>query len=92
MSLHVVADPCLLGEAGVEQLRLLQADMVAALAHSDYLRVRQLDDACARLIEKLIEANRDNRALMVAALVDLKGVYAQLLSACQRQQTLEACP
>lgn len=90
MSLHLVAAPCLRGEAGVEQLRLLQGDMAAALAQCDYQRVRQLDDACARLIDKLIDANRDNRELMLAALVDLKGLYAQLLSAC-RQQGLEAC-
>jgi len=91
VSLTLVAEPCLRGVAGIEQLQLLQAEMANALAICDYSRVRQLDVACARLIDKLIDTNRDNRALMLSALVDLKGVYVQLLSACE-QQRQEAYP
>lgn len=90
MSLQLVAEPSLQGEAGVAQLRLLQMDMAKALARGDFVRVRQLDDACARLLDKLILANRQNRDLLMGALTDLKAVYAHLIATCQKEAT-EAC-
>lgn len=90
MSLQLVAEPSLHGEAGVAQLRLLQTDMAEALARGDFARVRQLDNACARLIDKLILANRQHRDLLVGALTDLKSVYAHLIASCQKEAA-EVC-
>ncbi|HEY7883734.1 MAG TPA: hypothetical protein VIC08_02185 [Cellvibrionaceae bacterium] len=90
MNLQLVTAPSLAGEAGVLQLQALQKDMARALANNDIDRVRQLDHTCAALLDKLVEANRDNRMLLTLALTDLKQVYANLINECQLRVT-QAC-
>jgi len=40
------------------------------------------------LIDKVINANRDDKSTLVRALSELKGVYAGLIAQCQREVTL----
>lgn len=84
MSLQVVEAPSLSGPCGIAQLKQLQADMFQSLARGDYVRVRQLDKTCAVVLDGLLSENRDNKALLVEALADLKAVYRQMLIECNR--------
>lgn len=72
------------GREGVRQLRELQGDMAGALARRDFARVRQLDQTAAVVVDKLIEANGDDRQLLRDAMLDLKSVYADMIAQCRR--------
>lgn len=73
------------GEAGIEALRSIQLELQAAAQRENWNRIRQLDAVCESLIEKVIAANRDNSAVLVRALSELKGVYANLLFKCHQE-------
>lgn len=75
------------GEAGIEALRSIQLELQRAAQREDWSRIRQLDAVCESLIEKVIAANRDNSAVLVRALSELKGVYANLLFKCHQEIT-----
>lgn len=85
--LHSIQAPSLQGEQGLAQLRQLQKEMAKALGQCDFQRVRQLDGTCAVVIDKLIAANRNDgrlgQAILLRALSDLKGVYANLIRECE---------
>ncbi len=85
MALHLVPEPDYRGEQGLAQLRQLQRSLCEALKAEDWLRVRELDRVSARLIERVIEANRDNPSALVQALSELKGVYSNLINRCQSE-------
>jgi len=74
--------PSLAGEGGIAQLQQLQADMRAALGAGDYSRVRQLDDTCTVVLDKLIMINREHPGALLQTMLDLKQMYADLLSEC----------
>ncbi|MDO3382602.1 hypothetical protein [Gilvimarinus algae] len=84
MSLSLVEADSLAGPGGFEQLRQLQTDMSRALAVGDYTRVRQLDETCAVLLDKLIAANRENRSILLESMMDLKALYAQMIQESER--------
>lgn len=85
MSLHLVAEPDYTGAEGLAQLRELQRALISAQNAEDWVRVRELDRACAHLVEKVIAANRSDPSTLVQALSELKGVYASLIDRCQRE-------
>jgi len=60
MRLAAVPSPDYQGDAGVMQVRELQREMVRALRTEDWPRVRELDRACASLVDRVIEANRED--------------------------------
>ncbi|RYY75763.1 MAG: hypothetical protein EOO52_09210 [Gammaproteobacteria bacterium] len=66
-------------------VRQLQKDLNKALAEENWSQVRRLDQACAVLIDKVIEANQENKQALAAALGELKGVYANLIVQCKRE-------
>lgn len=76
------------GEAGINAMRSLQAELNKALQTEDWDKVRQLDRICVLLIDRVISANRDNKSTLVRALSELKGVYAGLIAQCQQEVTL----
>lgn len=73
------------GDAGVAQVRELQRELVSALRREDWHRVRELDRACAGLVERVVDANPQDGAALVRALSELKGVYANLIDRCHRE-------
>ncbi|WP_049721818.1 hypothetical protein [Gilvimarinus polysaccharolyticus] len=75
--------PSLAGEGGVSQLHQLQADMRDALSRCDYARVRQLDNTCAVMLDKLIALNNQRPGALLQMMQDVKQLYADLLSECQ---------
>lgn len=85
MALAAVPRPDYAGEAGVAQVRQLQREMVRALQAEDWYKVRELDRACASLLERVITANREDASALVQALNELKGVYANLIDRCHQQ-------
>jgi flagellar protein FliT len=85
MSLQLIKEPSYAGEAGILALRSIQDQLHQAAAIEDWGRIRHLDAACSRVIEKVIAANRDNSAVLVSALSELKGVYANLLFKCHQE-------
>lgn len=85
MALKILADLDYSGEAGVNQVRLLQQAISCALAQQDWLEVRRLDNACAALVDKVIAANNSDSRALVLALSELKGVYSNLITGCQQK-------
>ncbi len=85
MALHLVPERDYRGEHGLSQLRQLQHSLNDALKAEDWLRVRELDRISPRLINRVIEANRDDRNALVQALSELKGVYSNLISRCHSE-------
>jgi flagellar protein FliT len=85
MALQLVSEPDYRGASGLVLLRELQRDITAALHAEDWLRVRELDRSCASLVERLIAANPDDLSILVLALSELKGVYANLIQRCQHE-------
>ena len=85
MQLHVVKPADYSGEAGIMHVRCLQNELNKALAEENWSQVRRLDQACAVLIDKVIEANQNDKQALVAALGELKGVYASLIVQCKRE-------
>lgn len=85
MALHLVPEPNYRGEQGLAQLRQLQRSLSEALNAEDWLRVRELDRMSPRLIERVIDANRDDRSALVQALGELKGVYSNLINRCHSE-------
>ncbi|WP_341939226.1 hypothetical protein [Marinimicrobium sp. C2-29] len=85
MALVSVPGPDYRGDAGVAQVRELQRELVGALRREDWSRVRELDRACAGLVERVIDANQQDGAALVRALSELKGVYANLIDRCHRE-------
>jgi len=85
MQLHLVKPTNYAGEAGVLHVRRLQGELNKALAEENWSQVRRLDRACAMLIDKVIEANQDDKQALSAALNELKGVYANLIVQCKRE-------
>ncbi len=73
------------GEAGIEALRSIQLELQRAAQREDWSRIRKLDVACESIIEKVIAANRDNSSVLMRALSELKGVYANLLFKCHQE-------
>lgn len=73
------------GDSGVCQVRQLQRELVQALRSEDWLRVRELDRACAGLVDRVIAANREDGTALVMALSELKGVYANLIDRCHNE-------
>lgn len=85
MQLRLVTPASYAGEAGLLHVRQLQKDLNKALAEENWSQVRRLDQACAVLIDKVIEANQENKQALAAALGELKGVYANLIVQCKRE-------
>jgi len=85
MRLAVVPSPEYQGDDGVVQVRQLQRELVQALRAEDWPRVRALDRVCASLVERVIEANREDGSALVQALGELKGVYANLIDRCHSE-------
>ncbi|MAN50821.1 MULTISPECIES: hypothetical protein [unclassified Marinimicrobium] len=85
MALSAVPNPDYHGEAGVEQVRQLRNELVQALRAEDWWTVRELDRACAGLVERVIAANGGDGTALVRALSELKGVYANLIEQCQEE-------
>ena len=88
MAIQLVPAPEYRGHAGVMAMRGLQKELANALQVDDWERVRHLDRICVLLIDKVINANRDDKSTLVRALSELKGVYAGLIAQCQREVTL----
>lgn len=85
MAIHLVPAPDYRGEAGVMAMRNLQCELAKALQVENWERVRHLDRICVVLIDRVINANRDDKTTLVCALSELKGVYAGLIAQCQRE-------
>jgi hypothetical protein len=85
MKLQLVKPVDYSGEAGLYQVRHLQRDLSKALAEENWSQVRRLDQACAVLIDKVIDANQEDKKALAAALSELKGVYANLIVHCKRE-------
>lgn len=85
MTVKMLADLDYSGDAGVNQVRLLQQSLSRALKQQEWLEVRRLDNACAALIEKVIAANNHDARALVLALNELKGVYSNLITGCQQK-------
>lgn len=83
--LRAVPEPDYAGAEGLALLRAFQRDMAGALQAEDWLSVRRLDRACAGLVERLVNENRADSELLLAALWELKGVYANLITRCQAE-------
>lgn len=90
MQLHLVEAPSYVGNYGVLQVRHLQNALHDALAAEDWNQVRRLDQICAALIDKVIDANNDDSKVLALALNELKGVYASLIVQCKREVALMA--
>ncbi len=88
MSIQLVPYPDYCGEAGIGAMRSLQQELNKALQHENWEQVRHLDRICVLLIDRVINANRDDKSTQVRALNELKGVYAGLIAQCQREVTL----
>lgn len=88
MAIRLVEAPDYKGDAGIQAMRSVQQAMTAALEAEEWSRVRHLDRVCLLLIDRVIAENRDNKAIVISALGELKGVYAELLAHCQREVTL----
>ncbi len=88
--LALVAAPDYRGEAGVALLRSLQHSLAQALQQGDWDRVRQLDQVCMQVADRVIEANRQNQQGLVSILSELKDVYAGLIAQCQQEVCLLA--
>ena len=85
MALSAVPNPAYRGAAGVAQVRPLRNELVQALQAEDWWTVRELDRACAGLVERVIAANGGEGTALVRALSELKGVYANLIEQCQEE-------
>jgi len=85
MTVQLVAEFDYQGANGLSLLRQMQRDMIDALQAENWQRVRELDQTCAALVERLIAANRADPSTLVQALGELKGVYANLIQQCQRE-------
>lgn len=85
MQLHLVEPVNYAGHAGVLHVRSLQSALNKALAAEDWDQVRRLDQTCAILIDKVIDANEHDAAAIALALNELKGVYASLIVQCKRE-------
>ena len=85
MSLHLVQPVDYSGQSGVMQVRHLQQALSDALLVEDWNQVRKLDQTCAALIDKVIDANQDDASALARALNELKGVYASLIVQCKRE-------
>jgi len=59
--------------------------MNTALEEQDWDRIRQLDQRCVMLIDRVIAANKGNPAAISDALKELKGVYASLIVQCKQE-------
>ena len=88
MNIQLVPTPDYQGEAGINAMRCLQQALNLALQVEDWSKVRHLDRICVLLIDRVISANRDDKTTLVRALSELKGVYAGLITQCQREVTL----
>jgi len=88
MKLQLVPEPDYVGEAGVKALRAMQVALTRALQEEDWERVRHLDRICTALTDKVIEANRHDKVMLIRALSELKGVYAGLIAQCGQEVTL----
>jgi flagellar protein FliT len=88
MTLRLVPEPEYSGQAGVMAMRSMQQALTQALAQEDWARISHLDRICTLLTDKVIAANRDDKAMLICALSELKGVYANLIAQCQQEVTL----
>lgn len=88
MSLQLLDDPCYQGDAGINALRSIQTELNLASRDEDWDKIRHLDAVCARIIEKVIDANRQDQSTLIRALSELKGVYANLLFRCHQEMSL----
>lgn len=86
MAVTLVPDPDYSGIHGIIQLRVLQREMSAALHAGDWMKLRRLDQSCPLIVEKVIQANRyAGQAGLIAALKELKAVYATAIDSCRQQ-------
>ena len=86
MAVTLVPDPDYSGIHGIIQLRVLQREMSAALHAGDWMKLRRLDQSCPLIVEKVIQANRyTGQAGLIAALKELKAVYATAIDSCRQQ-------
>jgi hypothetical protein len=85
MQMHLVQPINYSGQFGVMQVRYLQKELRKALDAEDWDQVRRLDQACAVLIDKVIDANQHDSSALAVALNELKGVYASLIVQCKRE-------
>lgn len=88
--LSLVVAPDYRGAAGVASLRALQQSLTQALDNNDWDRVRQLDQVCMQVADRVIEANRQDQQGLVSILSELKDVYAGLIAQCQQEVCLLA--
>ncbi|WP_049630025.1 hypothetical protein [Cellvibrio sp. pealriver] len=87
MAIQLISSPDYRGNAGVVAMRSVQQALTAALDAEDWEKVRHLDRICILLIDRVIASNRDDKAAVIDALSELKGVYAGLIAQCQREVT-----
>lgn len=73
------------GQAGVQQVRLLQSELNDALKAENWGQVRRLDRMSAHLIDRVILANESNPQVILVALKELKGIYASLVMQCNKK-------
>jgi flagellar protein FliT len=85
MQLQLVKSISYAGEAGLLHVRCLQAEMNRALAEENWNQMRRLDQACVMLMDKLIDANQDDKSVLACALDELKTMYAYLIVQCNRE-------
>lgn len=85
MSLVAVPDPDYRGGEGVQQIHGLRRELVDALRAGDWPRVRELDRACAGLVDRVVAANSGEARALAEALTELKRVYAELLDSCHHE-------
>ena len=87
MRLSLVPTPAYQGQEGIEQLREVRNDLIKALRDGDWPRVRELDRACGALVDRVLQAELDDKDALVETLSDLKGVYFSLIERCQDEVT-----
>src|SRR5690625_7703455 len=83
MTVQLVAEPDYRGRNGISLLRQVQRDIIEALHAENWQRVRELDQTCAALVERMIAANLTDPSTLVSDLSEKKGVYAYINCQCQ---------
>jgi flagellar protein FliT len=85
--MRLSAVPCLdySGAAGMMHLRQLQAELMQALNREDWAMVRRLDRQGVVLVESVMAANKEDAGALIAALTELKYVYACLIRQCNER-------
>ncbi len=88
MTMYLVPQPDYRGEVGLNSLRRVQHEMTSALQREEWEEVRRLDRVCTLLIDRVVAANREDKAFLMRAMAEVKGLYAGLVAQCEREVTL----